>query len=105
MQSILVTTALVFRFWSQILYSSRSLDGLVSFLQEALPYYVLPEFLTTPRLEEAYHKTAELVFQAFIRLSVFDSKVRNSSASMIKHISPLYVYHKTHSIPHFINLE
>ncbi|KAK3907745.1 Activating signal cointegrator 1 complex subunit 2 [Frankliniella fusca] len=62
------------RFWSQILYSPHSLDGLVSFLQEALPYYVLPEFLSTPRLEEAYHKTAEQVFQAFIRLSIFDSK-------------------------------
>ncbi|KAJ1522168.1 hypothetical protein ONE63_002478 [Megalurothrips usitatus] len=62
------------RFWSQILYSSHSLDGLISFLQEALPYYVLPEFLSTPRIEEAYHKTAELVFQAFVRLSVFDRK-------------------------------
>lgn len=62
------------RFWSQILFSSHSLDGLISFLQEALPYYVLPEFLSTPRIEEAYHKTAEQVFQAFIRLSVFDSK-------------------------------
>lgn len=62
------------RFWSQVLYSPHSLDGLISFLQEALPYYVLPEYLVTPRLEEAYHKTAELVFQAFIRLSVFDTK-------------------------------
>ncbi|XP_034256178.1 activating signal cointegrator 1 complex subunit 2 isoform X2 [Thrips palmi] len=62
------------RFWSQILFSAHSMDGLISFLQEALPYYVLPEFLVAPRLEEAYHRTAELVFQAFMRLGVFDSK-------------------------------
>lgn len=64
------------RFWSQVLFSAHSLDGLISFLQEALPYYVLPEFLVTPRMEEAYHKTAELVFQAFIRLGLFDAKVK-----------------------------
>lgn len=72
---MIISAVSLSRFWSQIIYSSHSLDGLVSFLQEALPYYVLPEFLVTPRLEEAYHKTAESVFQAFIRLGVFDSKV------------------------------
>jgi len=44
------------------------MDGLVSFLQEALPYYALPEYLSTPRIEESYHETARLVYMVFVRL-------------------------------------
>lgn len=90
------------RFWSQILFSPHSLDGLISFLQEALPYYVLPEFLVTPRIEEAYHKTAELVFQAFMRLGVFDSKFFNYFPAQ-KQADLVYEHH-VFSLPVILDL-
>lgn len=59
----------LFRFWSNIVYNTSIMDTLVSFLQEAPPFYALENFPNEPRMLEALDKLRCNVLMVFARLA------------------------------------
>lgn len=56
------------RFWSNIIYNTSIIDTLVSFLQEAPPFYALETFPAIPEMLEALEKLRYNVLMVFVRL-------------------------------------
>lgn len=59
----------LFRFWSNIVYNTSIIDTLVSFLQEAPPFYALENFPSKPGMLEALEKLHYNVLMVFARLA------------------------------------
>lgn len=59
----------LFRFWSNIIYNTSIIDTLVSFLQEAPPFYALENFPSEPGMLEALEKLHYNVLMVFARLA------------------------------------
>ncbi|XP_011148147.1 activating signal cointegrator 1 complex subunit 2 isoform X2 [Harpegnathos saltator] len=57
-----------YRFWSNVIYNTSIIDTLVSFLQEAPPFYALETFPAIPEMLEALEKLRYNVLMIFIRL-------------------------------------
>ncbi|KYM95064.1 Activating signal cointegrator 1 complex subunit 2, partial [Cyphomyrmex costatus] len=57
-----------YRFWSNIIYNSSIMDMLVSFLQEAPPFYTLESFPAEPKMLEALENLRYNVLIVFARL-------------------------------------
>lgn len=58
----------LFRFWSNIVFSSSILDSLVSFLQEAPPFYALENFPNCSEMRELLESLRRYVLLVFTRL-------------------------------------
>ncbi|XP_029169815.1 activating signal cointegrator 1 complex subunit 2 [Nylanderia fulva] len=58
-----------YRFWSNIVYNTSIIDSLVSFLQEAPPFYALENFPNEPGMFEALEKLRYNVLMVFARLA------------------------------------
>lgn len=58
----------LFRFWSNIIYNSSIIDTLVSFLQEAPPFYAFENLPAIPEMLEALEKLRHNVLMIFARL-------------------------------------
>ncbi|XP_011252565.2 activating signal cointegrator 1 complex subunit 2 isoform X1 [Camponotus floridanus] len=58
-----------YRFWSNIIYNTSIIDTLVSFLQEAPPFYALENFPSEPGMLEALEKLHYNVLMVFARLA------------------------------------
>lgn len=67
---LIVTTSNfpLFRFWSNIVYNTSIMDTLVSFLQEAPPFYALENFPAEPKMLEALENLHRSVLVVFARL-------------------------------------
>lgn len=59
-----------FKFWSQVAFGDGTLNGMMSFLQHALPYYQLNKLPTDSEVQDAYHTVHHLVFLVISRISV-----------------------------------
>ncbi|TGZ50248.1 activating signal cointegrator 1 complex subunit 2 [Temnothorax longispinosus] len=57
-----------YRFWSNIVYNASIMDTLVSFLQEAPPFYTLENFPAEPKMLEALENLHHNVLIIFARL-------------------------------------
>ncbi|XP_067213131.1 activating signal cointegrator 1 complex subunit 2 isoform X2 [Linepithema humile] len=57
-----------YRFWSNIVYNTSIMDTLISFLQEAPPFYALENFPTIPEMLETLEKLRYNVLMVFARL-------------------------------------
>ncbi|XP_011866691.1 PREDICTED: activating signal cointegrator 1 complex subunit 2-like isoform X2 [Vollenhovia emeryi] len=57
-----------YRFWSNIVYNTSILDTLVTFLQEAPPFFTLENFPAEPRMLEALENLRRSVLVVFARL-------------------------------------
>lgn len=57
-----------YRFWSNIAYNTSIMETLVSFLQEAPPFYALENFPAEPRMLEALDNLRRSVLVIFARL-------------------------------------
>ncbi|XP_018347696.1 PREDICTED: activating signal cointegrator 1 complex subunit 2 isoform X1 [Trachymyrmex septentrionalis] len=57
-----------YRFWSNIIYNTSIMDTLVSFLQEAPPFYILESFPADPKMREALENLRRNVLIVFARL-------------------------------------
>ncbi|XP_050459641.1 activating signal cointegrator 1 complex subunit 2 [Cataglyphis hispanica] len=58
-----------YRFWSNIVYNTSIMDTLVSFLQEAPPFYALENFPSEPGMLEALEELRYNVLMVFARLA------------------------------------
>lgn len=59
---------LLFRFWSNIVFNTSVLDTLVSFLQDAPPFYALENFPNCPEMLELLETLSHYVLIIFARL-------------------------------------
>lgn len=59
----------IFRFWSNIVYNTSIIDALVSFLQEAPPFYALENFPNISEMLEALEELCRNVLMIFVRLT------------------------------------
>lgn len=66
---LLCSVFLLFRFWSNIVYNTSIMDTLVSFLQEAPPFYALENFPSEPGMIEALEELRYNVLMVFARLA------------------------------------
>ncbi|XP_017787994.1 PREDICTED: activating signal cointegrator 1 complex subunit 2 [Habropoda laboriosa] len=57
-----------YRFWSNIIFNASILDALVSFLQEAPPFYALENFATCPEMLKLLDTLSHYVLVVFTRL-------------------------------------
>ncbi|XP_054007569.1 activating signal cointegrator 1 complex subunit 2 [Hylaeus anthracinus] len=57
-----------YRFWSNIVYNKSILNALVSFLQEAPPFYALETFSNCPEMLELLETLSRYVLMTFTRL-------------------------------------
>ncbi|XP_012525808.1 activating signal cointegrator 1 complex subunit 2 [Monomorium pharaonis] len=57
-----------YRFWSNIVYNTSIMAMLISFLQEAPPFYALENFPTEPKMLEALENLRRNVLIVFVRL-------------------------------------
>ncbi|KAL1122341.1 hypothetical protein AAG570_003746 [Ranatra chinensis] len=57
------------RFWSQFVFQ-RSCDGLVSFLQEAYPFYALDQLPDDGEVKSVYNRIVALAFSLLVRLTM-----------------------------------
>ncbi|XP_014260275.1 activating signal cointegrator 1 complex subunit 2 isoform X2 [Cimex lectularius] len=55
------------RFWSQIIYGKDSWDSVITFLQEAYPYYILDSLPQDPDIKQMYFQIYFLVFRIIKR--------------------------------------
>lgn len=58
----------LFRFWSNIVFNTSILDTLVSFLQDAPPFYALENFPNSPEMLELLETLSRYVLVVFTRL-------------------------------------
>lgn len=69
-----------FRFWSQLIFCSDSLNGVISFLQEGYPFYLLDELPLDNEIRKAYFETQKIIFTLLMRLVTHtESKWENIS--------------------------
>lgn len=56
------------KFWSQVIYYKKTMPMVVSFLQEAVPFYLIDSMDFDSTVWEAYQKTYSLIFAILLRL-------------------------------------
>lgn len=62
-----IVTHSLFRFWSNVAFNTSILNALVSFLQEAPPFYALEYFPNFPEMLELLQTLQRYVLMAFTR--------------------------------------
>lgn len=67
-KQLLYTLFSLFRFWSNIVYNTSIIDTLVSFLQEAPPFYTLENFPNESGMLETLEKLRYNVLMVFARV-------------------------------------
>ncbi|KAJ4438457.1 hypothetical protein ANN_14402, partial [Periplaneta americana] len=60
-----------YRFWSQLLYHEETLNMILSFLQEAPPYYAIEEFPQDEEMWNSFQRTHYLMFLLINRLATY----------------------------------
>ncbi|XP_047107899.1 activating signal cointegrator 1 complex subunit 2 isoform X6 [Schistocerca piceifrons] len=82
------------RFWSQIIYYDSTMPAIVSFLQEAVPFYALKKYFQDDDMWKMYKKTYGLIYAIVNRL------ITNRESEVLKSVEASFgIHHDTENEP------
>ncbi|KAL0268218.1 UNVERIFIED_CONTAM: hypothetical protein PYX00_010244 [Menopon gallinae] len=87
-------------FWSHMIFSKEAQQLLVTFLQEAPPYYLRSEFPKDEKMEKALKKIEHLVFLVFVRLST----VKESETDFVINLGTLLYENYVFTVPILLDI-